>query len=953
MNRREKPGTDPQETNAQVVQVSPLNWGDIFQAIANPAIILDAEYHLLAANRATLELTGKPLVKLIGMPCYEVFHSPSSKKPAKGCPMQKLIAGEGSGTVEMEMEALGKFFLVSCTPIYDDQCKIANIIHIATDISEQKKVELDLARQNRYLAKLNSIAIELSHLTPESRTEEIIAKQLRQLSGAVAVMVSNYDPDKSALYVRFVDTDSSVFRQVSRILGGRIDSIPIPLRDKTYQEIIQQVIGVKRTLHEITFGGISPSIGRAIDRLIKADRYIGLTFVVDEQLYGTSMLAMPKGSSDPPLEILRSFSHMASLALNRKKTAETLLVIQEKYRLLFDTMSEGVVVVDNYDIVQFINPACCNIYGYQPEQVIGKVGYELLIHPDDWNTFKYKNASRLSGHMGTYEVRGIRVNGEQIWLRISGSPIRDKQGKVVGSVGIMSDITQSRSFEDELRRHNAFLDGFIEGAAEAIVVLDKNENILRINKEFTRVFEYTPEEALGRKIDDLIVPADLKNEGEEATSAVAGGKRVQFETQRHSKSGRLIDVSVLGNPIKLEGDQIGIVGIYRDITEKVQLERQLRQSQRLESIGQLAGGVAHDFNNILTVILGYGDELLHVFEPGSPHWHEVAEIIKAGQRAQNLTSQLLAFSRKQMVSPQVLNLNAVIGDMHQMIERLIGEDIELSMNLAGDLGCVKMDGGQIEQVLLNLAVNARDAMPDGGSLRIETSNFSLDREYAAHHISAKPGEYIMMGVADSGSGMDEETKSHIFEPFFSTKDKSSSSGLGLPMVYGIVKQAGGTIWVYSEPGKGSHFKILIPRVFEALAEKVTPQKTIYKNGKGQHILLVEDDLSLKNLIVKIVQKLGYRVTAVANGMEALTAVVDNGLCPDLVITDVVMPEMNGKELADQLKNRLPDLKVLFISGYTDEIIARRGVINPDIPFLQKPFSRDQVADKIEKLLHRD
>jgi len=865
--------------------------------------------------------------------------------------MQRLLTGEEAPAGEMELEVYGKVFLVSCTPIYDDQGEIEYIIHIATDISEHKRVESELGRQNRYLSQLNEFAIELANLSLETKTEEFIAKALYRMSGARAVTVSVYDQNERALFIRHVETDSSIINKVTRVLGTRIENIPSRLTDASYQEIITEVTGVRKSLTEVTFGEISPLVGNAVSRLIKADHYVGIAYLMNNRLYGTSVLAMPKDIPDPPPEVLKSFSHLATLALHRKIAADALAVSEDKYRLLIDTMSEGVVVVDNDDVVQFINPACCKIYGYQPADVTGKVGYEMLIHPDDWNTIKYKNASRLSGHADTYEVRGVKATGEQIWLRISGAPVRDKKGVVTGSVGIMSDITQNMKFEDELRRQNAFLDGLIEGAAEAIVILDKDENVIRINTEFTRIFEYTPKEALGKKINDLIVPPELRAEGESATADVAEGKRVHFESVRHSKKGKRIDVSILGNPIKLEGDQIGVVSIYRDISEKVHLERQLRQSQRLESIGQLAGGVAHDFNNMLTVILGYGEELLQAFEPGSHRWYEVSEIIKAGQRAMNLTSQLLAFSRRQLIRPQVLNLNAVIHDMKEMIQRLIGEDIGLETVLADDLGDARCDMGQIEQVLLNLVVNARDAMPNGGKIRIETSNFTLDRDYASQHISVQPGEFVLLGVSDTGIGMDEETLSNIFEPFYTTKDKSTSSGLGLPTVYGIVKQAGGTIWVYSEPGTGSHFKILLPRTFDGAAADDQPPVRHFKHGKGEHILVVEDDVALRNLIMKVIQKLGYTVTVVANGAEAVEAVSVQGLKPDLVITDVVMPGMNGKELAEQLRIHYPELKVLFMSGYTDDIIARRGVLEPDIPFLQKPFSRDQVAEKIQRILH--
>ncbi len=375
-------------------------------------------------------------------------------------------------------------------------------------------------------------------------------------------------------------------------------------------------------------------------------------------------------------------------------------------------------------------------------------------------------------------------------------------------------------------------------------------------------------------------------------------------------------------------------------------DEQLRQSQRLEAIGKLAGGIAHDFNNLLTVILGYGGNLLEVLHADDPLRRDAKEIVAAGERASTLTRQLLAFSRKQALQPQIVNINKVVENLKTMLQRLIGEDIQFCTVLAEDLGVTGVDPGQLEQVIMNLAVNARDAMPQGGRLTIETMNTELDPEYARDHVSVAPGQYVMLAVTDTGFGMDKETKERVFEPFFSTKEKEKGTGLGLSTVYGIVKQSGGNIWVYSEPEMGTTFKVYLPRAEAQGARDTLGETEGVPSGDGKHVLVVEDEAALRRLIERMVESLGYHVTAAANGGEALLIVEEKGLRPDLIITDVVMPGMSGRLLVDRLRRTQADVKALYMSGYTDNAIVHHGVLDAETPFIQKPFNRSELASKI-------
>jgi two-component system cell cycle sensor histidine kinase/response regulator CckA len=394
---------------------------------------------------------------------------------------------------------------------------------------------------------------------------------------------------------------------------------------------------------------------------------------------------------------------------------------------------------------------------------------------------------------------------------------------------------------------------------------------------------------------------------------------------------------------------LGAVAVMHDITERKKLEEQFRQAQKMEAVGHLAGGIAHDFNNLLTVILGYSETLLTELSHDRHLRDMVLEVYQVGERAAMLTRQLLAFSRKQVLAPQVVDLNGIVMDLEKMLRRLIGEDIELHVAPAADLGRVFADPGQLEQVLLNLVVNARDAMPRGGQLTIETRNVELDAAYAQDHLAVQPGSYVLLAVSDTGCGMDEATRARLFEPFFTTKEPGKGTGLGLATVYGIVKQSGGDIFVYSEVGRGTTFKIYLPRVQQPLAPP--GPKGLGRMPRGDEtVLLVEDEDSVRGLSRHVLLLSGYRVLEARNGDEALGISGDYAGAIDLLLTDVVMPNMGGRELADHMSRQRPTLKVLYLSGYTEDAVVRHGVLAADTAFLQKPFTPAALAQKVRDVL---
>ena len=487
-----------------------------------------------------------------------------------------------------------------------------------------------------------------------------------------------------------------------------------------------------------------------------------------------------------------------------------------------------------------------------------------------------------------------------------------------------------------------------EGGAEGILVVDDGTRRFRLaNPAICGMLGYTERELMRLGVADIHPKESLGQVLAAVEAQRSGEEPLAKGIPCLRKDGTVLYADIMTAAVEM-GGRVHLVGFFTDVTEHRKLEDQFQRAQKLEAVGQLAGGVAHDFNNLLTVILGYGDSLLDSLREEDPLRNEVEEIVNAGQRASDLTRQLLAFSRRQILEPQVLDLNAAVKNIERMLRRLIGEHIEFTMALDEDLDRVKADGGQLEQVIVNLAVNARDAMPEGGNLIIETANVEIDQGYTGTHMSVVPGRYVMLAVTDTGCGMNEETMAKVFEPFFTTKEQGT--GLGLSSVYGIVKQSGGNIWVYSEPGEGTTFKIYLPRTEdEPIAEAERAEEEELR-GAGERVLVVEDEPAVRNLVERMLEKLGYRVTVAANGGEALLAVEEKGLKPDLVITDVVMPGMSGPVLVGRLRKTRLDMKVLYMSGYTDNAIVHHGILESGIPFIQKPFNSDDLARKIKKVL---
>jgi PAS domain S-box-containing protein len=508
-----------------------------------------------------------------------------------------------------------------------------------------------------------------------------------------------------------------------------------------------------------------------------------------------------------------------------------------------------------------------------------------------------------------------------------------------------------KKHEDALRDSESRYRSMVVSAVYGIYRSSPDDMFLEVNPAMVRMLGYDSAGDLLR----VKISQDIYAEPESRQHLIGrygnSGKVENVEVKWKRKDGKIITVRLSGRAVtRPDGVVDSFEMIAEDVTERRALEEQLRQSQKMEAVGRLAGGIAHDFNNLLTVIKGYSDLLLEEFKPADPLRGEVDEIRKAADRAASLTRQLLAFSRQQVLAPKVLDLNSVVANMDRLLRRLLGADIDLQTTLARDLGRVKADPGQIEQVIMNLAVNARDAMPNGGKLTIETANVLLDESYAREHIGAQAGSYIMIAVSDNGTGMSESVRQRIFEPFFTTKEVGKGTGLGLSTVYGIVKQSGGYTWVYSELGVGTTFKVYLPRV-DAPADSTATRLSLPSSYAGtETVLLVEDEDGVRALVRQVLVRHGYMVLEARHGGEALLHCERHKGTIHLLVSDVVLEQMSGPELAKRLLVLRPELKVLFVSGYTDDAIIHQGVLTSDTAFLQKPFTTEALAKKIREVL---
>jgi two-component system, cell cycle sensor histidine kinase and response regulator CckA len=618
-------------------------------------------------------------------------------------------------------------------------------------------------------------------------------------------------------------------------------------------------------------------------------------------------------------------------------------------RMAVEASGEVIFLTDDAGTITYVNPEFVRLYGYGSAEVIGRATPRILkggSTPSEEYTAFWE---RLSGNeVVRREFVNRTKSGDLIHVESTANPIFSDRRRV-GFVAVQRDITDRKATEAALRRSESRYRALAEAAQDSIFIVDRDSRITYANAVSCERFGVEAQVVIGKRLDEAFPPAAAEDVWREVSAVLESGTRHSFETSFETPNGPLWLETWLVPMTNDAGERDAVMGVARDVTARKLLERRFLHAQKMEAIGQLAGGIAHDFNNVLTAILGYSEVLLDRILDDPSLAADVTEIKTAGERAARLTRQLLAFGRKQPLAPEVVDLNEILAELQKMLARVIGEDVRLDIATAPNLDHVKVDPGQIEQVIMNLAVNARDAMPRGGTLRIATANVRLDPESAARHIVGAPGRYVALTVRDTGCGIPPDVLSHVFEPFFTTKPVGKGTGLGLATVYGIVRQSGGQITIDSAPQQGTTVTVYLQSVDDAPA--VRPDvATLRSIGGAETILLVEDEEGVRHLMRRTLERAGYAVMTASSVSDALARALDRGRPIDLLLSDVVMPDLSGPDLAQRVVRLHPAMKVLYVSGFTSQLALDSGTLGRRASFLPKPFTPDTLARKVRECL---
>ncbi len=616
---------------------------------------------------------------------------------------------------------------------------------------------------------------------------------------------------------------------------------------------------------------------------------------------------------------------------------------------IFQTAADGMRLINKNFTILRANETFATLSGTDKDEVVGKKCYEVFFGPQCHT----ENCSlkQIFNGKERIELESIRVNrdGRVIPCILSATPFRSLSGELIGILEDYRDITKRKKAEEALRKSEEKLNAMLRSIGDHISMIDKDLNIIWANDIAKKIFG---DDIVGKKCYEAYHRRNEPCNPCLSLKVLSDSEVHEHDTQVIDKENKIIYFHSTANVAlrDKDGNPLSVIEISRDITDSKRLEQQLLQAQKMEAIGQLAGGIAHDFNNILTAIIGYGSLLQMEMSEDDPLSNYVTHILNSAQRATNLTQALLAFSRKQIISPRPVNLNEIMKVLEKLLSRLIGEDIELTIDLTDKDLTIMADSTQIEQVLMNLATNARDAMPDGGILIISTNLVNFDSEFITAHGYGRPGSYAMIIVEDTGNGIDEKTRQRIFDPFFTTKETGKGTGLGLSMVYGIVKQHDGYINVYSEPGNGTIFKIYLPLI-KSKVEDTKPSDLPFPQGGSETVLIAEDDAQVRELSKKVLIDFGYKVIEAVDGLDAIRLFNENKDKIQLVILDVIMPKKNGKECYNEIKKIRPDIKAIFTSGYTADIVHKKGILEEGLGYISKPVSPQKLLRKVWEVLN--
>jgi PAS domain S-box-containing protein len=864
----------------------------IFEKSPTGITLLNADGIIIDCNQADCDILGYDKENIIGKHITEFFND--QYKALFKVKFRELLE---TGCVKADLELVRSDGSIVCvartvSAVFDKNGNIENIIVHTLDITERKKNEQALLKSEN---------------------------QLRSLFNAMKDIVFEMDYDGRYIYIAPTSPEL-LYKLPDEMLGKTLHEVFPQKQADMFLEFIRKCLD---------------------EREVKTIEY---PLKIKDKTVWFEGRAVPK-SSNTVLYIGRDIT-------SQKESENALKESEEKYRRIFEESKDAIFVSSKDGRFIDINPAGLRLFGYSSVEEIKKIDIVRDLYSNPQDRKKYIEMVEQKGFIENYELHLKKKDGSKIIVLESTTAIYDGGKNIIAFRGIIRDITERKNYEKKILR----LATVVEQATQTIVITDLDGNIEYVNPAFEKSTGYTFSEAQGQN------PRILKSGNQDTEfykdlwGTISSGKTWYGIFHNKKKDGSLYYERAVIFPIKDMNDRItNYAAVKQDITNERILEQQLAQAQKMESIGVLAGGVAHDFNNLLTVINGYAEMALMHIDSGNPLYKDIRSILSAGKRAENLTSQLLAFSRKQIYKAEILDINQVISSMDRMLRRLIDEDINIETILVDKLPFIKADASQLEQIFANLVVNARDALRAfekpylQKKITIETGQVFLDEDYVAKHQGSTVGRHVFFAVSDNGVGMDEETKSKIFEPFFTTKEKYKGTGLGLSMVYGIVKQNNGSIYVYSEPNEGTMFKIYWPvHEGEVKAEDVSIQdETFYGN---ETILIVEDEEEVCRFASEALTSLGYNVYKAENGLIALEKIRNESFKIDLIITDLIMPKLNGKEFAGKVKEFYPDIKIIFVSGYTDNHIVHNGLLEEGVNFVHKPYSLKTLASTVRRVL---
>jgi two-component system, cell cycle sensor histidine kinase and response regulator CckA len=857
------------------------------------------------------ELVGKTAYETAAAPNAEIYHADDRAVMESGKP--KINYEEP----QIRPDGTQAWLITSKMPMYDRDGQVIGVLGTYADITERKLMEEEIRQTNAYLENIfenspDAIGIADDHgrfIKWNKMSEDIHGFTFEEMKGKSAYDLYA-DKDELEKMLVCLRREGSVKKWEMRMVRKDGGIVPLELS-----------IGLLKDSQNRTLG----SVGVARDL---------------------------SGIKEALAALRASNIQLKEEITERKRSGKALKESEERYRILFEGSNQGILGTDmKTKRFVFANPSICQMLGYTEKELLD-LGVED-IHPKDSLRMvlsELESQLKLSSPLPC-----LRKDGTVFFAEVAGTFPSIRGRKL--AVGFFSDVTERKLAEDALRESEERFSKFFRASPIGTSISRINDgHFADINDAFLGLFGYTREEIVGQNPFKLAMYANPEDREKMVKILQEQGRIQDFETRLFRKSDEIRDASISVEVIEIEGQHYAL-GLTRDITdrkraeeERKKLEEQLYQAQKMESVGRLAGGVAHDFNNMLGVIIGRAEMALKQGVSTDEIRHNLQEILKAGLRSADLTRQLLAFARKQTAIPKILDLNDTISGMIKMLRRLIAEDINLSWQPGPDLWKVKMDPSQVDQILANLVVNARDAISGTGAVTLITENVVIDNSVRAETPEFIPGQYVLLTVSDTGAGMSQEVRENIFEPFFTTKEVGKGTGLGLSTVYGIVKQNDGFIYVDSKPGKGAAFKIYLPR-FESETAQVPYAEAAGKRPTGtETILLVEDDEAILSLGKMILDELGYTVLAAHTPVFALHLVKEHPGDIHLLITDVVMPEMNGRELAEKLSAIRPNLKCLYMSGYTADVIAHRGILDEGLNFIQKPFGSDELATRVRRVL---